>query len=339
MAHDAPRVSSSELLAPVALAEQLEELLQKLADGLREVTDPGVRRGLESSPEAMERVCDSLRSIEGLLHVSGSETLARRERNLSHIAVRFGEGIRDLGEANGRVAAGVHAQIRELDAVAQMPPGPECIARLRAIATDMQQSATQMAASLEAMAVHVESTTERLAALETSTTQSAEPDLYDEATGLYNRTALDQRLDEAVRRGGTWCFLQVDMDGLAQVNQRFGRVVGDALLYKIARIVERHFHEKVPESLVARYDGSFGVYLPASLGWAADIAEHVRRGVASSRWQYRGQPQEAVLETTVSIGLTPYCRGDTLSSLLLRADQALRRAKEQGRNCVVRLEP
>ncbi len=112
--------------------------------------------------------------------------------------------------------------------------------------------------------------------------------------------------------------------------------MGDALLFKVARIIERRVRDMAPDALVTRYDGGkFAIFSTLDLEQAAKLAEHVRKGVATSKWQYRGEPKQAVLATTVRVGVTAYQRGDTAQTIISRLEAATAEAKERGGNCVV----
>jgi len=329
--NDGFNTTGTQQAAPTALAEELEDLQRRLAEGLQDATDPGMRRVLSSCPEAMGRVRTALRSIEALFQGSSADVVRQRERQVGYIISNFGEGIRDLGERNQSLGESVAARRDEIEAIAAMPPGPEAIARLRTVASGMQEAATKMAGSLEAMAVAAESTGERLASLAAEAAKHAEPEFYDETTRLHTRAALDERIENNVLKGSTWCFVRIGIDHVESVTKEFGHVVADALLFKIARIVERTIKQKSREAFVARYDGaSFAILLLGTLSHACDVAERVREGVASARWQYRGKAEDAVLRTTVSLGVAAFHRGEMVSSLLQRAEEAARQARQEG---------
>jgi len=155
----------------------------------------------------------------------------------------------------------------------------------------------------------------------------------DALTGLSNRRSLDQLLDAWV--GGpranrrSLALLMLDIDHFKSVNDRHGHAVGDATLKAFAERVRAQLRA---DDRCARYGGEeFVVLLPgASQEKAQEIAERLRAAVAA-------QPlvDTPRIANTVSIGVAWMAEGDDAEALLKRADAALYRAKEGGRNRVV----
>lgn len=148
---------------------------------------------------------------------------------------------------------------------------------------------------------------------------------YDHLTGLHNRRSLLQHCAEdllRVQRGQCGAALMLlDIDHFKRINDSHGHQHGDKVL--------QHFAGQVGEILppgarFGRYGGEeFVVMLPeADAAQAMEVAERIHQTLD------RGHP----LDCKVSIGLTLWQEGDTLESMLARADGALYAAKEQGRN-------
>ena len=159
----------------------------------------------------------------------------------------------------------------------------------------------------------------------------------DGLTGLNNRRYLDMRLatmfDEAVRRGAELAVLLLDIDRFKSINDRFGHDVGDEVLREFARRVKGLTRGV---DLVARYGGEeMVVVVPdASLDEARFVAERIRSRIGSLPFRIDAAPGE--LGVTVSIGVA--CRlprDESSAEILKRADVALYRAKEQGRDRVI----
>jgi len=158
----------------------------------------------------------------------------------------------------------------------------------------------------------------------------------DPLTHLLNRRALTIRLVselERVRRyNSPLTMLMIDIDHFKQVNDTHGHLIGDDVLRGIATILQRSIRSV---DMVARYGGEeFVVVLPeTSQQGAVTFAERLRERVAA--YAFEAGPGKGV-QVTVSIGVSsfpsPYV--ETADDLFGRADAALYRAKEKGRNRV-----
>jgi diguanylate cyclase (GGDEF)-like protein len=159
----------------------------------------------------------------------------------------------------------------------------------------------------------------------------------DGLTGLRNRRWMDdafaRQLTRTVRRDQPASCLMIDLDWFKQLNDRFGHLVGDAVLCRVAQVLAHHLR---PPDLLARYGGEeFAVLLPETDTDEAEvIGERLRSAVAASGGD---QPEGSSLpEATVSIGVATAHLSDSLPALLSLADEALYRAKNLGRNRVSR---
>ncbi len=159
----------------------------------------------------------------------------------------------------------------------------------------------------------------------------------DPLTGLHNRrffeTQLGLELERAQRLGQPLALLFVDIDHFKKVNDRHGHDVGDLVLQHVARLMVQHLR-RIDQ--IFRWGGEeFALILPATgEAEARFIADRLRGLVATSSIAVApGQ----VLQCTISVGvaLAPQHAEGGPQALLRRADQALYRAKESGRNRVV----
>jgi diguanylate cyclase (GGDEF)-like protein len=157
----------------------------------------------------------------------------------------------------------------------------------------------------------------------------------DPLTGLYNRRQIIARFEEEcgrAQRGGLGLScIMLDVDHFKRVNDTFGHLQGDEVLKMIATQARASLRAY---DLVGRYGGEeFIALLPGTeLDTARSVAERLRLAIAACGMLRTptGQPQP----TTVSLGLTEWRMGDTMETLVHRADEALYRAKANGRNRV-----
>lgn len=157
--------------------------------------------------------------------------------------------------------------------------------------------------------------------------------VIDQLTGVANRRALDSSIETLIEennRGIRFSALMFDIDFFKQVNDTFGHQAGDHVLREMADVVKDEIRET---DLFGRWGGEEFVCLFAdtSVDEAYRIAERIRRAVAEHKFQ-------AIGRITLSIGVSGSRDGDTVDRVVARIDEALYRAKELGRNCVVRYE-
>jgi two-component system cell cycle response regulator len=159
----------------------------------------------------------------------------------------------------------------------------------------------------------------------------------DALTGCLNRRALLEKLEQELDRARRYEFpvtiLMIDLDRFKAVNDSLGHLVGDAVLRQLGELLRREVRSV---DLVARYGGEeFVVLLPnTAVDGGLSFAERLRDRVARHDFTSGLAP----LALTVSIGVAtfPATPGQTVDELLAAADQALYRAKHDGRNLVRR---
>lgn len=338
MANGQP-AGSGEADGPRELAGQLERLADDLGSCLTPRLDADAGERIEAVRRQLAVIASTLRGLALVFDSKRADALAARERELKSIVTTISTSIRELASTNAQIGEKLGGQVHELDELAALEPGPELTARLGSVLSSVREATVEMGSHLETLAREVEESRERVAVLEKELDAARDRALYDKLTQVYSRATLDDTLHQAIDSGeseGSWCFLLLDIDNFKDVNDSFGHLVGDAFLIKIARVIQEALETSATRSSLARYGGDeFGVVLPgATLARAVEVAESVRKRVESQRWKYNHEGRLRSLASTVSIGAVEYCDGDTVSTLVQRADEALYRAKRQGRNRV-----
>jgi len=159
--------------------------------------------------------------------------------------------------------------------------------------------------------------------------------LFDGLTGIRNRRWLDQTLPRLIERHRRdkrpLAILVVDVDHFKRFNDSFGHHAGDRVLSAVARVLTDTIR---PTDFVARFGGEeFVVVLTDADGAnARRVAERLRTAVSQAT--FHTADGTALPSVTISLGLAEIAPHEDMQALFARADAALYRAKERGRNRV-----
>ena len=156
----------------------------------------------------------------------------------------------------------------------------------------------------------------------------------DALTGLLNRRSMLELLEleqrRCVRGQRSMALAVLDIDHFKRINDNYGHAVGDRALQAFAHTVR---YTVRGGDVLARWGGEEFVLLLGDVNDNAALSLLQRIGQAVSQAVVADAPEG--LRMTVSTGLTVHLPGESVEATLERADQALYRAKHQGRNCVV----
>ncbi|BDY12287.1 GGDEF domain-containing protein [Hydrogenimonas cancrithermarum] len=156
----------------------------------------------------------------------------------------------------------------------------------------------------------------------------------DPLTKLNNRKALEidgkELLKHSSERNLNIVALMIDADDFKKVNDTFGHIAGDKVLILLSKL----FKSSIRESDKAyRYGGEEFLILfnRATKEEAKKIAERIMKAVRTNKLIYKNQ----IIKITLSMGMTEHQRGDTLESMIERADAAVYQAKQEGKDRLV----
>lgn len=161
--------------------------------------------------------------------------------------------------------------------------------------------------------------------------------ITDEFTGVYNRRFLEESMGplfaEAVRKKTPISLVMIDLDHFREINDTYGHDMGDSLILELVTVCKRNLRE---HDIIARYGGDeFSIIFPGTgREEAMSLAEKMRSDAAGL--DILEKKEGAINRVTLSMGVAAYPDGaDSLSKLKSKADEALYRAKEEGRDRVV----
>jgi diguanylate cyclase len=212
--------------------------------------------------------------------------------------------------------------------------------RLEGLLTTLDEHCRARDQREQALAGRLQGLAERVAAMEQEALdvrghleEQRQKALVDPLTGLPNRAAWSERLDHDVQ---AWqasaeplCLAILDLDHFKRINDSYGHLAGDKVLKIVTNVMRTRLRGR---DFIARFgDEEFVLLLPGSaLAAGRALSDDLRAAVEACPFHFKGER----VTVTVSIGVSAFQIGDQAETVLKRADQALYRAKAQGRNRV-----
>lgn len=223
----------------------------------------------------------------------------------------------DLGVAAKQLAEGETFDV--VDIVAQLI---DETVRMQAISRDLQEE--------------LSITNNDLSSLRREFQRVREESMVDPLTGIQNRRAFDASLAEVLEHAKAnnepVCLLMVDIDHFKAVNDTYGHVVGDAVLKQVSSAINDTVRGG---DVLARYGGEeFVALLPNTpMEGAERVADNICNKVRNQPMN-RERVGKDIGRVTVSVGAALFSSSESIEEFIVRADTALYRAKESGRNRV-----
>jgi diguanylate cyclase (GGDEF)-like protein len=155
---------------------------------------------------------------------------------------------------------------------------------------------------------------------------------YDGLTEIYNHKKFQETFDDILKRSKSprrdFCVIMFDIDFFKRFNDTYGHRVGDIVLKKVASSIKKSVKDN---DIVARYGGEEFIVIvcDTDLNTGLEIAERIRKNIDNIRIDHK----KDILRITISGGISHYpSMGLDKSTLIGKADKALYKAKNDGRN-------
>jgi diguanylate cyclase len=207
---------------------------------------------------------------------------------------------------------------------------------LEAIVTHLLASTKSIQASMNVMRQQIEESQNEIKSLHERLEKTHEESLTDTLTGLANRKGLDAAIETSLLASDELkshpSLLMVDIDHFKNINDTYGHLLGDKVIKVVADALKNQTKGK---DTAARYGGEeFCVLLPETeLPGAIKLAENIRKDIERTRIK-RAKAQDDIASISVSIGVARYRSKESVTNFIGRADKALYRSKQDGRNRV-----
>ncbi len=225
----------------------------------------------------------------------------------------------------------------DLDSFSGKLSGENSAEVLRDAIVKIAAETKHVTAQNQKLQIELETTTKQLGDMRADFDRVHKEAQIDGLTGVGNRKFFERevavKLAEATGENANLSLLMVDVDHFKKFNDTHGHLLGDQVLTLVAKTLVENLKGR---DVIARFGGEeFVILLPQTrLQDAERVGNQLRSSLESKRIRKRGSQQD-LGAVTVSIGAAQFTAGEDRDALIARADAALYKAKQTGRNCVV----
>ncbi|MDE2029961.1 MAG: GGDEF domain-containing protein [Alphaproteobacteria bacterium] len=240
-------------------------------------------------------------------------------------------------EMLGATVEGTSRFGEKLDSFTGSLSGADGLDTLRQAVEKIAEETHLVAAHNRKLQGELETTTAQLSEMRDDFNRVHRESQIDPLTEVGNRKFFDREIAHAIAeahdKDGLLSLLMVDIDHFKNFNDSHGHLIGDQVLRLVARTLVENLKGR---DIIARYGGEeFVILLPQTRVQDAErVANQLRAGLATKQIKRRGS-NEVLGVITISIGAAEYVMDEAVESLIARADTALYKAKQTGRNKVV----
>jgi diguanylate cyclase len=209
----------------------------------------------------------------------------------------------------------------------------EVMRETRAIQVSVERSRQEM----QTMQVRVEEADKEITRLNQELAQTSQLVRHDHLTGALNRKGLEETIDRelarAKRRNSPMCLGLIDLDNFKRLNDTYGHQTGDEALVHLAQVARRCMR---PNDTLARYGGEEFVILLPDTDLEGAVAAITRLQRSLTRNFFLCENEKLLI--TFSAGVAQFAEGEGRDQAIARADAAMYKAKQTGKNRVIAAE-
>jgi diguanylate cyclase len=327
------------LSLPNTLRDQVEALKDTFEKGLPDNSVAPALSAIANLISAMnQQMSEENKELQTFLEQLG-DNLKDIDQNLSGAQNSHRESINNSRNFDNVV----QTQVSDIEHTVENEPGSSQLkekiqSRLNAIRKHLNQYRQSEETHQQTLEKQLAQLNSRLQGMENESKglrqrlqQKHQQAIHDPLTHLHNRLAYDERINQELIRCKRYeqplVLMVIDIDHFKRVNDSYGHKAGDKALILIATQIKNNLRES---DFLARYGGEEFVLLmlETNLESAAVAADKLLKAVEKCEFHYQNQK----VGITISAGLAQFRKEDTADSLFQRADEAMYRAKQAGRN-------
>ncbi len=289
-----------------------------------------------SGPLDRAKLKQAEKSLKEVVYKQGlvKHSLVEARNSFKNLISSFIDKLKYMGEASEQYGGKIEHYAQELSQTDDLIKINELVQHLMRDTSVMQTDIMRSHDDLLQQQRIASDTQMRILKLQDELSQLSEVVRIDQLTGVLNRRGMDEAFNTEIARyrrsGESLSVALLDIDNFKSLNDQHGHAAGDAALKHLAAVVKRTVR---PTDIVTRMGGEeFVVILPnTSLSEAITIMSRLQRSLTKE--YFLGNNQKLLV--TFSAGVALFREEDDVTSILLRADQAMYLAKKSGKNRVV----
>jgi diguanylate cyclase len=324
---------------PLELTEDVERLKVRL-DG--EKTVASLTRSMTDIADLIARARSQVQEEKNEIEAFLSDLTDRLTQIDESLENTF-QGERDAAQQRKDFGDRVNAEVQGIEDSVQEAQDLDTLkssirARIDAIQSHMDayrkmetEREERSASEIKELSAQLDTFQSEVSTLHRKLEQAREAATQDALTGLPNRMAYDERIQEEIERARRYqrplSLAIIDVDFFKKINDKFGHPAGDKVLKILAEVFKKRTRDS---DFVARMGGEefMLVLTETSADDALTVTDKLRGVIEQANFHFR----DTAVPVTVSCGITDYSEGDSVEELYSRADEALYEAKEGGRN-------
>jgi len=330
-----PDESSEKNLSAIQFTKRISGLLTICINGIKKMVsseDPFFSK-LNELKSVLEKVKPELDSSSGKAfkqffekRIEDEKRIKNEKKELKEMVVTLGDTIKEFAVFSGGVGENLTAHIDKMRE-------SEVTNEILEIKDQIISEANKIKEETQTLKVELDKYKEKTSELTKRLEQSEADALIDSLTGAFNRNAYNieivRFIKEFERYKYPFAIVILDIDYFKKVNDTYGHAKGDEILKIVAALVKSAIRET---DKIFRYGGEeFVIWMPKmETNTAIQASDKIRRVIEEQNWNAIAKG----LEVTASFGISCVKEDDTTATVFNRADKALYRAKNNGRNQV-----
>jgi diguanylate cyclase len=327
----------------IGLGKAVLTLLQQYRWEIEELKTTRFVKDLEEWKTELDliRSADSLDQIKLKIYERCNEHLKKektyleeRERELMQMIGLLTEAVSAVTEEGGSYNQEILQTTQKLTEISQL----EDIRKMRSMLASEIQNLKETVRQRQSKEKEQNAILSRhVEALQNKLKRAVSRSLTDPLTGLYNRQGWDQEIHNACQTASImslpFATALIDIDNFKHINDDYGHQVGDLVLSKLGKALQESFRS---EDIIARYGGDEIAFIlrAPNLEKAEKRLDRMVKEIGKPTYSCKVDGKEFFLKISISCGVSFYRKGDTVENLLRRADEALYKAKKNGKNQV-----